>query len=61
MSTIRVLKAANVDSSLRESEERGCRPISLRAFLQAENRKLQNTVAQLQQDTRALRAALQSN
>ena len=62
MSTIRVLKAANVDSSLRESEERsGCRPISLLAFLQAENRKLQNTVAQLQQDTRALRAALQNN
>jgi hypothetical protein len=62
MSTICVLKTANVESSLHEQSRgrSGCRPISLLAFLQAENRRLQNTVAQLQRDTMALREALQN-
>ncbi len=63
MSTICVLKTANVESSLQE-QSRGrssCRPISLLAFLQAENRRLQNAVAQLQRDTITLREALQNN
>jgi hypothetical protein len=63
MSTISVLKTANVESSLEEQPPRrsGCRPISLLAFLQAENLKLHNMVAQLERDTMALREALQSN
>lgn len=62
MSTICVLKTANVESSLQEQRRGrpGCRPISLLAFLQAENRRLQNTVAQLRRDTMALREALQN-
>ncbi len=63
MGTISVLKTANVESSLQE-QSRGrssCHPISLLAFLQAENRRLQNTVAQLQRDTMALRETLQNN
>ena len=62
MSTICVLKTANVESRLQEQirGRSGCRPISLLAFLQAENRRLQNTVAQLQRDTMALREALQN-
>jgi len=62
MGTICVLKTANVESSLRE-QSRGrssCRPISLLAFLLAENRRLQNMVAELERDTTALREALQS-
>jgi hypothetical protein len=63
MGTICVLKTANVESSLREQSRgrSGSRPISLLAFLQAENRRLQNMVAQLQRDTVALREALQNN
>jgi hypothetical protein len=63
MSTICVLKTANVESSAQEQSHgrSGCRPISLLAFLQAENRKLKNTVAQLQRDTMALREALQNS
>ena len=62
MSTIWVLQTANVES---RSQEKGrgrsdCRPTSLLAFLQAENRRLENAVAQLQRDTKALREALQS-
>ena len=62
MSTICVLKTANVESSLQEQSRgrSGCRPINLLAFLQAENQRLQNTVAQLQGDTMALREALQN-
>jgi len=62
MSTICVLKTANVELSLQEQSRRrsSCRPISLLAFLQAENQRLQNTVAQLQRDTMALREALQN-
>ncbi len=59
MGTICVLKTANVESSLQEQRS-SCRPISLLAFLQAENRRLQNTVAQLQRDTMALREASQN-
>jgi len=58
MSTTCVLKPANVQSSLREP---GCSLISLLGFLQAENRKLQDAVAQLQRDTTALREALQNS
>jgi hypothetical protein len=63
MSTICVLKTANVASSLQEQPPRrsDCRPVSLLAFLQAENRKLHDMVAQLERDTMALREALQSN
>jgi hypothetical protein len=62
MSMICVLKTANVES---RSQEKGggrsdCRPTSLLAFLQAENRRLQKTVAQLQRDTMALREAVQN-
>jgi hypothetical protein len=63
MSTICLLKTANVDSSLPEQNHgrSGCRPISLLAFLQTENRRLQKMAAQLERDTMALREALQSN
>ncbi len=56
MSTICVLKTANLESSLQEQSRArsSCRPIRLLAFLQAENRRLQDTVAQLQRDTMAL-------
>jgi hypothetical protein len=39
----------------------GSEPISLLAFLKAENRSLQNTVAQLERDIMALQQALQNN
>jgi hypothetical protein len=63
MSTIGVLKTADVETSSQEQSHgrSGCRPISLLAFLQAENRRLQNMVAQLERDTIALREALQNN
>jgi hypothetical protein len=63
MSTIRVLKTANAESRLQDQSRArsGCRPTSLLAFLQAENRRLQNTVAQLQRETMALREALQNS
>ena len=60
MSTICVLKTANVESSLQEQSRGRSSCHSLLAFLQAENRRLQNTVAQLQRDTIALREALQN-
>jgi hypothetical protein len=61
MSSIRVLGTANVKSYSRERSERrsDSRTISLLAFLRAENRRLQNMVAELEQDTTALRDALQ--
>jgi hypothetical protein len=63
MSTICVLKTANVETGLRKQSNgrADCRPISLLAFLQAENRRLQDTVSQLERDTMALREALQNN
>jgi hypothetical protein len=63
MSSIRVLTTPNVKSRLPEQSHgrSGCRPISLLAFLQAENCRLQNMVAQLERDTTALREALQNS
>ena len=62
MSTICVLNTGNGESRLQEQSRGryGCRPISLLAFLQAENRRLQSTVAELQRDTMALREAMQN-
>jgi hypothetical protein len=63
MSAISVLKIKNVESKLqnRSHGKSSGQPISLLAFLQAENCKLRNVVAQLQLDTRALREALLKN
>jgi hypothetical protein len=61
MGTISVLKTVNLESSP-QSHDRGtreCAPVSLLAFLQAENLKLRMKVAELQRDTTALRDALQ--
>ena len=56
-----VLKIKNVESRRQKQRHRNpdCQPISLLAFLQAENCKLRHTVAQLEQHTLALREALQ--
>lgn len=61
MGTICVLKTAHVAPGGSERDRGRCstRPVSLLAFLQAENIRLQNAVAQLQSDTTALREALQ--
>jgi hypothetical protein len=62
MGTISVLKTASLESSLRNPDCGGARerpPVSLLAFLQAENLKLQTRVAELQRDTMALRETLQ--
>jgi hypothetical protein len=59
MGTICVLKITHVAPE--PDRDRGrcsTRPVSLLAFLQAENIKLQNIVAQLRRDTTALREAL---
>ena len=63
MSSICVLRIPNVKSRLQDQSygKSACRPISLLAFLQAENRRLQNMVAELERDTMALREALQNN
>jgi hypothetical protein len=61
MSPISVLKIKNVESR-QQKEDRAtssCQPISLLAFLRAENCKLRNTIAQLERDTMALRESLQ--
>jgi cell shape-determining protein MreC len=62
MSSTRVLGTANVNSYSQERSERtsDSRTISLLAFLVAENRRLQNMVAELERDTTALREALQN-
>lgn len=51
------------ESSLPEQshESTGCSPISMLVFLQAENRKLRDAVAQLQRDTMTLREAFLKN
>jgi len=56
-----VLKIKNVESRRQKQSRRNpdCQPISLLAFLRAENCKLRDTVAQLEQHTLALREALQ--
>jgi len=62
MSAIWVLNTKNVESrQQKQSHGTGCQPISLLAFLQAENCKLKHTVAQLEQHTLALREALQKS
>jgi hypothetical protein len=63
MSLIYVLKIKNVESRPQEQnqEKTSSQPISLLAFLQAENCQLRKTVAQLALDTMALRKALQKN
>jgi len=61
MSKICGLKTANMESSLFEQSHgrTGCSLISLLAFLQTENRKLKDTVVQLQRDTMTLRERLE--
>jgi hypothetical protein len=62
MSSICTLRIPNVKSCLEQSQARSaCRPISLLAFLQAENRRLQNMVAQLERDIMALREPVESS
>jgi hypothetical protein len=63
MSSISVLRIPNVKPRLREQSDGmlGSEPISLLAFLTAENRRLQNRVAQLRRDTMALRQALEND
>jgi hypothetical protein len=58
-----VLETPNARSSLQEQshERSGSNVISLLAFLQAENRRLQNIAAKLKRDTLALQEALQNN
>jgi hypothetical protein len=61
MGTICVLKTAYVAPEPEREHGRRCgaHPVSLLVFLQAENTKLQNVIAQLRRDTTALRKALQ--
>jgi hypothetical protein len=63
MGTISVLKTTAVDSSLPELNygKAGCEPVSLLAFLQAENLRLRTRVAELQRDTAALQEARWKN
>lgn len=63
MGTISVLNAATTepDSVELNGAKPGCKPVSLLAFLQAENLRLQNQVVKLQRDTAALREALQKS
>jgi len=63
MSAISVLKIKNVESGPQKQNQgkSSNQPISLLAFLQAENCKLRKTAAQLALDTMALREALQKN
>jgi hypothetical protein len=63
MSSISVLRIPNMKPRLQEQSHGrpGSEPISLLAFLNAENRRLQNIVAQLKRETMALRQALDNN
>lgn len=63
MSSICVLGTPRVNSHSQEQTDgrSDSRVISLLAFLQAKNHRLQNVVAQLERDTMALREALQNN
>jgi hypothetical protein len=60
---ISVLKVKNADSRPQKRQQiiSSGEPISLLAFLQAENYKLQKTVAQLMLDITALKQASQEN
>jgi hypothetical protein len=63
MTSICVLRIPNVKSRLQEQSHRSSerRPISLLAYLQTENHRLRNLVAQLEQDTKTLREISQSS
>ena len=63
MGTVSVLNTVNMASGLpqRDLSKVGRPPVSLLAFLQAENLRLKTRVAELQHDTTALREALQHN
>jgi hypothetical protein len=60
MGTVSVLKVASVESALPVKDRVApVQPVSLLAFLRAENHKLQTVVTQLERETTALRHALQ--
>jgi IS1 family transposase len=61
MSPISVLKIKNVESRQQKQDhgKSSGQPISLLAFLRAENCKLRDTIAQLERDTMVLRESLQ--
>jgi hypothetical protein len=63
MTSICVLKIPNAKSRVQEHRRGSASsdPISLLAFLEAENRRLQDMVVQLKRDTLALRQALPNN
>jgi len=62
MSAISVLKIKNIESKPQKNLGKfSSHPISLLAFLQAENCRLRNTVVQLKLDTIALQEASQDN
>jgi hypothetical protein len=63
MGKISVLNTASLEASLqgRDLGRAGCPPVSLLAFLQAENVRLRTRVAELQKDTTALRERLKHN
>jgi hypothetical protein len=63
MSPVSVLRTRAVDSNASDREthkqdEPGCQPIDLLSFLEAENMRLRQAVAELSLDTMALREAL---
>jgi hypothetical protein len=63
MGTVSILNTVNLASRLQQADlgKVGRPPVSLLAFLQAENLRLKTRVAELQHDTTALREALQHN
>jgi hypothetical protein len=63
MGKVSVLNTAGLESSLQGMDlgNSGCLPVSLLAFLQAENLRLRTRVAELQEDTTALREELKHN
>jgi hypothetical protein len=63
MSSPRVFERPNARSSAQEQSHgrSGSNVTSLLAFLEEENRRLQNMVAKLKRDTLALQQALQDN
>jgi hypothetical protein len=63
MGKVSVLNTAGLEPNLQELDLRNASdlPVSLLAFLQAENLKLRTRVAELQEDTTALREKLKHN
>jgi hypothetical protein len=63
MGTVSVLKTVNMASGLRQPDVGNVDqpPVSLLAFLQAQNLRLKTRVTELQCETTALREALQHN